>query len=603
MKLILCFILSLMVITPAQAQESVTPQPSIAMHGTAKYGPDFKHLDYVNPDAPKGGTLRLFSEGTFDSLNPFIIKGVPAAGLAFLGTNYIYESLMDQSEDEPFTMYGLLAETIEVPKDRSWTAFNLRPEAKWADGKPVTADDVVWTFNTMMEKGTPFFKAYYADVKSVEATSERRVKFTFEHNENAELPLVISQLSILPKHFWTAEGRDIGKTSLDKPLGSGPYKIGAVTPGRSIAYVRSENWWGKDLPINKGRYNFDTISYDYYKDSNVALEAFFAGEYDVRQENIAKQWATSYNAPQVKDGRIIKAEIENKRPQGMQAFIYNTRKPVFADRSVRKALAYAFDFEWSNKQFAYSSYKRSRSYFSNSDLEAKGLPTGKELEILEAFRGKIPAEIFTTEYKPPATDGSGNNRMNLRKAGEILEAAGYKLGKDGIRVNEKGQRLEFEILDSSQMFERWVLPFTQNLKKIGVQATYRVIDPTQYQNRMNQFDFDMAMLAIAQSDSPGNEQMDFWGSSKADIPGSRNYIGVKDPVVDALVDRIIKAQSREDLLAATHALDRVLQFGYYTIPHWHMNAWRIAWWKKLGKPEKLSPLSPGIADTWWTTTK
>lgn len=587
-------------VSPAFAQETVTPQPSIAMHGTLKYKPDFTHFDFTNPDAPKGGTLKLHSIGTFDSLNPFVVKGTTAAGMAFLGQSMIYDSLMEQSYDEPFSMYGLLAETIERPADNSWVAFNLRPEAKWADGKPVTAEDVVWTFNTVMEKGAPFFKAYYGDVTKVEATSPTRVKFTFGHNDNAELPLILSQLSILPKHYWTADKRDFGNAALATPLGNGPYKMGTVVPGRSVEYVRDETYWGKDLPVNKGRHNFARVTYDYYKDSNVALEAFFAGEYDFRTENTAKLWATSYDTPQVKSGNIVKEEIPHTRPQGMQGFLYNTRKAVFADKDVRKALDYVFDFEWSNKQFAYDSYKRTNSYFENSDLAAPdGPPTGRELEILEKYRGKIPDEVFTARYQAPKTKGDGNNRDNLRTAMQILDAAGYKVGKDGIRVNDKGQRLSFEIIDSNPMFERWVLPFIGNLKKIGVHATFRVLDPAQYQNRMTNYDFDMTIGSIAQSDSPGNEQRDFWGTEKADIPGSRNYIGVKDPVVDEIIEMIITAPDRAELVARTHALDRVLLAGYYVIPQWHTDNWRVAYWKKLGRPSTLSGLTPAVADTWW----
>ncbi|HEY8191461.1 MAG TPA: extracellular solute-binding protein, partial [Alphaproteobacteria bacterium] len=539
---------------PALAQDTQTaiPRSGVAMHGDVKYPPDFTHFDYVNPDAPKGGTLRLNAVGTFDSLNPFIVKGAPAGGMTFLGTSMIYESLMDQSYDEPFSMYGVLAESIELPDDRNWVAFNLRPQAKWADGQPVTADDVVWTFNTLMEKGTPFFKAYYGEVEKVEATSPSRVKFTLKRNDNAELPLVISQMSVLPKHYWTVPGRDFGATSLEPPLGSGPYKVGKIEPGRSISYTRDANWWGKDLPINRGRYNFDTVAYEYYRDSDVALEAFLAGEYDIREENTAKLWASAYNTPAVKDGRIVKAELPHQRPQGLQGYIYNTRKPLFADRKVREALAYAFDFEWGNKQFAFGAYKRTRSYFANSDLESKGLPEGKELEVLERFRGKIPEEVFTTEYNPPVTDGSGNARGNLKRAGEILDAAGYKMGKDGVRVNAAGIRMEFEIIDANPAFERWALPFIQNLSKIGVKANFRVVDPAQYQNRMNNFDFDVTTGSFAQSESPGNEQRDFWGADRADAPGSRNLIGVKDPVVDELATMIIQAPSREDLVARVH---------------------------------------------------
>lgn len=596
-------ILSLLLLTislPAQAD--IIKSPSIAMHGAVKYASDFTHLDYTNPDAPKGGTLRNAAIGTFDSLNPFIIKGSPAAGMTFIGQSMIYDSLMEQSYDEAFSMYGLLAETIEYDTaDKTWVAFNLNPAAKWADGVALTADDVIWTFNTMMEKGTPFFKAYYGDVTKAEATSPTRVKFTFKDAGNAELPLILAQMAILPKHFWEAEGKDFGSTSLDFPLGSGPYTVEKVDAGRSITYKRNPNYWGKDLAINKGKFNFDQIVFDYYKDDNVALEALFSGEYDYRIENTAKLWETAYNAAPVKDGRIIKAEIPHQRPQGMQAFLYNIRKPIFKDIAVREALAYAFDFEWSNKQFAYGDYKRTDSFFENSDLAATdGAPTGRVLEILENYKDKLPPAIFTTRYTPPKTDGSGNPRANLRKAMEILDAAGYKLGDDGIRVNEKtGQRLKFEIVDANPMFERWVLPFVANLKKIGVEANFRVLDPAQYQNRMNDFDFDMTIGSIGQSSSPGNEQRDFWASAKADTVGSRNYIGVKDPVVDALVEKIIQAPNRAELVALTQALDRVLLAGHYVIPQWHVDHWRIAYWNKLARPENLSGLTPAISDTWW----
>lgn len=598
MKLLFSFLLLLA--CPAFAQDAA-PQPAIAMHGSVKYKPAFTHLDYANPDAPKGGVLKLHAIGTFDSLNPFIIKGTPANGLAYLGQSLVYDSLMEQSNDEPFSMYGLLAESIERPQDNTWVAFNLRPQARWQDGTPITAEDVVWSFHTFLEKGAPFFKAYYGDVTKVEATAPRRVKFTFAHGGNAELPLILAQLAILPKHHWSAEGRDFGATSLEPPLGSGPYKVGNVTAGRRIEYVRDGNYWGKDLPINKGRFNFDKISFDYYKDSNVALEAFFAGEYDYRDENTAKLWATAYDAAPVKDGRIIKEKIAHERPQGIQGFLYNLRRPVFQDKDVRKALAYAFDFEWSNKQFAYGSYKRTDSYFENSELAAQdGPPTGRVLEILETYRGKIPDDVFTTRYAPPKTDGAGNPRGNLRTAMKILDEAGYKLGEDGIRTHEKtGQRLEFEIVDSNPLFERWVLPFIANLKKLGVQANFRVLDPAQYQNRMNAFDFDMTIGGIPQSSSPGNEQRDFWASEKADIPGSRNYIGIKDPVVDSLIEALIQAGSREDLVAYSRALDRVLLSGHYLIPQWHIDHFRVAYWNKLGRPERLSPLTPGVTDTWW----
>lgn len=597
MRFLLSVFALVFVSLPAMAE---TPQPvhAVALHGTPKYGPDFTHVDYVNPEAPKGGTLKLNAIGSFDSLNPFIVKGTPAAGLNFLRSGLVYESLMQNAWDEPFTLYGVIAESIEMPEDKSWVAFTLRPEAQWADGQPITAEDVIWTFNTLTSEGQPFFKAYYGDVETVEATGERRVKFTFKVAGNAELPLIVAEMAILPKHYWTEEGREFNQTSLDAPLGSGPYTVGKVEAGRKIEYIRRDDWWGKDLPLFKGFNNFDRITYDYYRDSNVALEAFFAGEFDVQIENTAKLWETAYTAAPVKDGRIIKEEIENSRPAGMQAFIYNIRRPVFQDEAVRKALSFAFDFEWSNKQFAYGAYTRTDSYYENSELASSGLPEGRELELLERFRGSIPDKVFTATYEPPKTDGSGNARANLRTAMQILDAAGWTLGADGVREKD-GVRLEFEILDSNPMFERWVLPFIKNLERIGAKANFRVVDSAQYQNRMNAFDFDMTVGAFGQSDSPGNEQRDFWGSEKADIEGSRNTIGVKDPVIDQLIEELIQTKSREDLIAHVRAMDRILLWHHYVIPMWHFPKWRIAHWAHIQRPAHLSGISPLISQTWW----
>ena len=591
-KFLLTASLALMLSWPVMAQDA-TPVHGMALHGAPKYAADFQHLDYVNPDAPKGGIMRMSALGSFDSLNPYIVKGVPASGLGM-----IYESLLQQTDDEPFTAYGLLAETIEVPQDRSWIMFNLRPQAKWHDGKPVTADDVVWTFNTLTTEGQPFYKAYYHNVKSVEAVSSTKVKFTFDMANNLELPLIVGQMPVLPKHYYTDGTHKFAETTLTPPLGSGPYKVGKVSPGRTIEYDRVTDWWGKDLPINKGRYNFDKIAYEYFADSNVLLEAFFADQFDFRQENTAKLWATAYTAPAVKDGRIVKKTIEHELPQGFQGFIYNIRRPVFKDRAVREALAYAFDFEWSNKVMAYDSYKRTRSYFSNSEMAATGTPTGRELEILEAYRDKLPAEVFTTEYNPPKTDGSGNARANLKKATDILEAAGWKVGADGIRAKD-GVKLQFEFIDNNPQFERWVMPFVKNLERIGVKANYRVVDPAQYQNRINSYDFDMTINVFGQSNSPGNEQREFWGSAVADTPGSRNLIGINDPVVDALIDQIVSAPSREELVVRTKALDRVLQWGFYAVPNWHMPAWRIAYWDRYGQPAKNPEFGLPVVETWW----
>ncbi len=563
------------------------------MHGTPEYAENFPHLDYVSPDAPKGGELVMSKIGTFDSLNPFIVKGAPAAG-----TGLIYDTLLFSTADEPFTEYGYLAERIEIPEDRSWVIFHLRPEARFHDGKPVTAEDVIFSFNTLRDHGAPYYKAYYSGVAKAEALDTHAARFSFTDSVNNELPLILGQFPVLPAHYWQTDAHDFEETTLEPPPGSGPYKVAYVDAGREITYERVTDWWAQDLPLMKGQYNFDRITYKYYRDANVALEAFLAGDYDFRQENTAKLWATAYDAAPVKDGKIIKETIENSLPQGIQGFVYNTRRDVFADRQVRKALAYAFDFEWSNKQFAYDAYKRSRSYFTNSEMEAKGLPEGREREILERFRDQLPDEVFSQEYNPPSTDGSGQSRQNLREAIHILEAAGWMRGRNGIR-EKNGIRLSFEILETNPAFERWLMPFIQNLEKIGVEARLRLVDAAQYQNRMNTFDYDMTVLAIGQSNSPGNEQDAYWSSDKAHLNGSRNYMGIQDPVIDALIKMVISAPDRTELVARTRALDRVLQWGYYLIPNWHLAAWRVAYWADIRRPQTTPPYNLPVVSTWW----
>lgn len=578
------------------AAPEVAPAHAVAMHGTPKYGPDFAHFDYVNPDAPKGGEIRLASRGTFDSMNPFILKGDAPSGLGL-----VYETLMESSEDEAFSKYGLIAESIEMPEDRSAVTFNLRPEARWHDGKPLTAHDVVFSFNALMDKGHPQYRAYYANVKEVTAETDHRVSFVFDMAGNRELPLIMGELPVIPKHIW--EKRDFGKTAMDLPVGSGPYKVAEIDPGRRVVLEKVEDWWGKDLPVNKGRYNFDRIVYDYYFDETVLLQALFGGEYDFRAENIAKEWATGYDKPPVNKGHIKKLEVPHEKPVGMQAFLYNTRRPVFADIAVRKALAYGFDFEWSNKQFAYGAYKRTRSFFENSELASSGgLPEGRELEILqeldEKYPGAVPKEVFTAIYAPPRTKGDGNIRNNLRMAKQILDESGWVLGEDGIREKD-GVRLSFELIYYMPSFERWFLPFASNLKKLGVDMRLRNVDSSQYINRIENFDYDMTSLTLGQSLSPGNEQRDYWSSEKADVKGSRNYAGVKNPAVDELVDMIIAAPSREELILRTRALDRVLLWGHYVIPQWHINYHRYAFWDKFGRPETSPKYGSGVVDTWW----
>ena len=567
----------------------------IAMHGDLKYPAGFTHFDYVNPDAPKGGTVRLNAIGTFDSFNSFIVKGNAATGLGFL-----YDNLMFGSADEAFSQYGQLAEKIVVPEDRSWVAFTLRAEARWHDGKPVTVEDVIWSFETLIAKGTPFYRFYYGSVAEVVQTGERTVRFNFKPGENRELPLILGQLTVLPKHYW--ESRDFSKTTLEPPLGSGPYRIDKFEPGRSITYKRVEDWWGRDLPVNKGQYNFDVIRYDYYRDATIALEAFKAGEYDYRAENASKAWATAYKIPNVEKGLIKKEEIAHNRSSGMQAFVFNTRRDIFKDHRVREALSHAFDFNWSNKNLFYGQYARTRSYFDNSELAATGVPEGDELKLLEAYRGRIPDEVFSQEYNPPKTDGSGNIRPNLRKANRLLTQAGWVI-KDRRRVNEKtGKPLEFEVLLVSPLFERIVLPFAKNLEKLGVKAFVRTVDPSQYRRRLDTFDFDVIVGGAGQSLSPGNEQRSFWGSAAADLEGGRNFIGIKDPVIDELIEKVIAAPDRKTLVTSVRALDRVLQWGHWVIPHWHAKYDRIAFWGKFGRPA-VTPLQGNQFMAWWVDPK
>jgi microcin C transport system substrate-binding protein len=577
----------------AQAQE-VKPVHGVAMHGGVKYAEGFKHFDYVNPDAPKGGEVRLAQIGTFDSLNPFIVKGIPPTDIGLL-----FSTLLTASADEPFSEYGYVAESIEMPADRKWVAFNLRSIAKFHDGKPINAEDVVFSFTTLKAKGAPFYRLYYAGVTKAEALSPLKVKFTFgaTGEVNRELPLIVGQMPILSKAYWSK--KKFEETSLEAPNGSGPYRVESVESGRSIVYKLDETFWGRDLPVMKGRHNFKRIRIDVYRDATVALEALKAGEYDLRAENESKKWATEYkDAPAVKSG-LMKAEtLPNQRPVGMQGFVMNLRKPLFQDRKLREALSLAFDFEWSNKNLFYGQYTRTNSYFANSDLQAKGLPTPGEMKLLEPFKDKLPAEVFSKEFKAPVTNGDGNPRENLRAALELLKQAGWVI-KDRKLVNERtGQPLAFEILLSSPAFERVALPYVENLKKLGAEVSVRTLDTAQYKSRMDAFDFDMTVDIWGASESPGNELRDFYGSHAAEMRGSRNTIGLKDPAVDALIDRVISAPDREGLVDAVHALDRVMTWGHYVVPHWHIAYDRVAYWDKFGQPKTI-PRQGYQFDAWW----
>ncbi len=576
----------------ASLHAEATPQPAhgASMYGELKYGPNFTHFDYTNPDAPKGGTVTLPAIGTFDNLNQFILKGNNAAGLGLL-----FDTLTVGSLDEPFSEYGLIAESIEIPEDRSFVIFTLRPEARWQDGTPITVDDVIWTLDTLKTKGHPFYRAYYANIVKAEKVGDRQVKMIFDGKMNRELPLIAGQMPVLPKHYY--EKVEFDKTTLTPPLGSGSYRIKSVDPGRTIVYERDPNYWGADLPVNRGQDNFDEVRYEYYRDASVALEAFKAGDYDIQEENNSKDWATAYTGPAFDKGLIVREEIPNQRGTGMQGFVFNTRRAIFKDPKVRAALAYAFDFEWTNENLFYGQYQRTESYFSNSELASSGLPSPAELKLLEPFHDQLPPEVFTKEYRAPSTEAT-DLRHNLRIALQMLQDAGWEVQNGRLVNKQNGQPLAFEILLVQPAFERIVGPFVQNLKRLGIQATYRTIDTAQYQNRLDGFDFDMVVGSWGESESPGNEQRDFWGSRAADTPGSRNLAGINSPVVDGLINKIIQAPTREDLVTATHALDRVLLWGHYVIPNWHITYDRVAYWNKFSRA-KIDPKYGIDLFAWW----
>ncbi len=592
-------LLGLLVLFSSVLAQEVYKGHGISLGGDIKYPADFTHFDYVNPDAPKGGEVVLAATGNYDSFNGFIAEGAPPVGLG-----RIYDTLVVGSSDEAFTEYGLLAESIEVPADKSYVQFVLREGAKWHDGVAITADDVVFTFESLIGKGDPFYQSYYENVSGVEKIDDRTVRFNFTGETNNELPLIMGQIAILPKHYW--EGKDFAAVTTEPPLGSGPYKVKEFDMGRSITYERVTDYWGADLPVNKGQNNFDIIHYDYYQDTTVSLEAFKAGKIDFRAENRAKNFATEFNIPAKDQGHLIVEALSHNRGTGMQGFVFNTRLPKFQDPKVRQALAYAFDFEWSNANLFYGQYTRTNSYFSNTELASSGLPEGKELEILEAYRGQIPDEVFTTEYTVPLTDGSGNVREGLAAAQKLLEEAGWTV-QEGKLKNAAGETMDFEFLLFSPAFEPIVAPFVQNLERLGITATMNTLqDSAQIVERLRTFDFEMIVNTFGQSLSPGNEQRNYWSSEAADTEGSSNYIGIKNPVVDELINMIIAAPDRESLVATTRALDRVLLWNHYVIPNWYVPNDRVVYWNMFGKPEVPEPFygaSGGFPGAWWVDSE
>jgi microcin C transport system substrate-binding protein len=571
------------------------PKHAITLYGEPPlYGKDFKHFNYVNPKAPQGGQLTLYSVGSFDSLNPFIITGTPAAGLTPLFPSLFYVCLTYHSYDEPFTEYAYAAETIDLADDRMSVTYRLRPGITFNDGTPITVDDVIFSFNTLVKKGNPLYRNYYADVKNVVKVDDRTIRFEFKHSRNKELPLVLGQFPIFSKKFY--EKQPFDKSSLTIPLGNGPFKIKSVDPGRSITYERVKDWWGDQLPVNVGRYNFDHIQYKYFRDMDIAFEAFKSGEYDYRVENKIANWMIGYNFPAAKEGKVIKLEVPERNVGMMQALVMNTRRDLFKDRRVREALNYAFDFAWVNKNLFYNQYKRCDSYFAGTELASSSEISPAERNTLEPFKDQLSPEVLTQPFMLPGT--SGSDRQNLKKATKLLADAGWVV-KDGVLINaQTKQPFEFEILFAQADLVRTVQNFINNLKLLGINAKVRIVDTSQYVQRVNNFDYDMISAVLAQSISPGNEQREFWSSKTADLKGSRNYAGIKDPVIDALIEQVIDASSRQELISRVHALDRVLLWGYYVVPMWYSSVLRMAFWDKLAHPPTFPKYAFDIEAFW-----
>jgi len=587
-------------LTPAGANDDAW-RHGLSLFGDLKYPAGFKHFEYVNPNAPKGGTVRLTGLRTFDNLNTVValVKGNLAGGI-----NLIYEQLLESAGDEVSTMYGQLAEAVKHPPDFASVTYRLRAEPKWHDGKPVTPEDVIFSFETV-KKHDPQLSAYYRHVVKAERSGERDIVFTFDQPGNRELPLIVGQLTVFPKHYWegtdsAGRKRDITATTLEPPLGCGPYRIKEVIPGRSISYERVRDYWGRDINVNIGRDNFDEIRYEYFRDTLVALEGFKADHLDWRTENAAKNWATGYDFPAVSDKRVILEEFPLRSVGIMQAFVLNLRRPKFSDARVRRALNFAFDFEDMNKQMFFGQYKRIGSYFEGIELASSGLPQGQELEILETVRDKVPPEVFTTAYTNPVSGSPEAIRANLREAIRLMREAGWEI-RDRKLVNVKtNEHMQIEFLNDDPTGERLALYYKPSLERLGIAVSVRQIDQSQYENRLRQWDFDVIVNSWSQSLSPGNEQLGYWGSQAADQPGSRNLAGIKNPAIDALIQRVIFAKSREELVAATRAMDRVLLWNHYVVPQWTYGKSRTARWDRFSRPEKLPHYAePSFPTIWW----
>ncbi len=571
------------------ASAATTKSHGIAIHGEPGYPADFTHFKYVNPNAPKGGELRIASEGTFDSFNPYIIKGVPGPG-------FNPESLLVSSADEASSEYGLIAETLEWPDDRSWVIFTLRSEARWHDGKPITVEDVIFSLDTIRKDADPYVKNYYGIIDRIEKIDESSVKFYSAEPGNKEFPIRAGSLPIFAKHYW--ETRDFSKSTLEPPLGSGPYKVTDFEAGRYVVQERVKDYWGKDLPVNKGQDNFDALRTTYYHDSDVIKLAIKSGEIDYRNERSSSAWAQDYDVPAITKGWLKKESIPHKRPQGIQGYFLNTRRDIFKDPKVREALGYAYDFEWTNNNLSYGLLTRSTNFFGNSELSSSGLPTGKELEILEQYRGKVTDRLFNEPFHVPKTDGKGWPRDNYHKAFSLLAEAGWVV-RDLKLVNEKtGEQMSFEMLVASKGMERTVLPFATSLSKLGIEAKIRLVDRSQYYNRIRDFDYDVVIIKLSASITPGTEQRGFWTSKTANVLGSGNFSGISDPVIDELVESVVNAEDRKELVANVRALDRLLLWGFYVIPQFHTEDDRVLYWDKFSRP-KITPWRGTSTSYWW----
>ena len=578
------------------------PRHGISAFGDLKYPAGFTHFDYVNVDAPKGGTLRLRGTLSFDTVNPFTLKGIRFRGRNGTAMGFPYDSLMTGTADEPDSMYGLVAETADLADDHMSVVFKLRPEARFHDGSPITADDIIFSFNTLKERGHPSYRIIYKGILGVEAISGSQVKFTFDPQaELRDLPRLAGGMPILSETYYDTVEFD--KTTLEPPLGSGPYRITKVDAGRTITLERVEDYWARDLPVNIGRYNFGTIKIEFFKDRDVAHEGFKSGVFDFQEEFTSRIWATGYDFPAVRDGRVIKDTVPDSSPASRQYFALNMRRDKFKDRRVRQAINLAFDFEWTNKNLFYSVYQRTGSIFQNTNMAARELPTDAERELLNPFRDQLPPEVFTQVYVQPKTDGSGNARANLRTARQLLADAGWTI-KDGRLRNGAGEAFEIEFLLRSPSFERIIAPIVKNLDRLGIDAKMRTVDAAQYGKRTREDrDFDITVAAFGVSATPGVGEKSFWSSEAADLQGANNFSGIKDPAVDALLVRLAEAQDRETLTLAARALDRVLLWNQYIIPQWFRANYTIAYWDILGRPETRPIYSLGFLDTWWIDPK